>query len=82
LDAVALGDSGSQAERAGVRRRTGSDFALRAFVADVDLAGVVEIDVQGGISGVIVQRHELVSAVVDVHHEEVGVFEGSAIVGR
>ena len=81
LDAVALSDAGSDAERSGVCGWAVRRDGVGAFVDDVYFAGVVEIDVERGDGGMVVHGDELVCAVVDVHDEEVGVFEDGFVVG-
>ena len=49
-------------------------------MVDADFAGVVEVDVERGIGGVVVHRDDLVWAVVDAHDEEVAVVEDGFVV--
>ena len=81
LHAVTLCDAGSNAEGSSVRWRAVGRDCVGAFVDDVYFARVVEVDVERGDGGVVVHGDELVGAVVDVHDEEVGVFEDGFVVG-
>ena len=49
-------------------------------MVDAEFAGVVEVDEDGGVGGVVVHGDELVRAVVDAHDEEVAVLEDGFVV--
>jgi hypothetical protein len=49
-------------------------------VIDADFAGVVEVDVERGVGGVVVHGYHFVGTVVDAHDEEVMVVEDGFIV--
>ncbi len=79
-DAVALDHAGRDAEGSGVGGGTGDGEVDGWGVVDADWAGVVEIDEDGGVGGVVVHGDELVRAVVDAHDEEVVVVEDGFVV--
>ena len=82
LDAVAFGTGGSDAEGAGPGGWTGNDHRRRFIMSEADLAGVIEIDVDGGEVGMIVDGDFLVRAVVDADDLQVGIVEDEFVVVR
>jgi hypothetical protein len=81
-DAVAFLHARRQAEGSDVRGRTGNGQGVGWFVVDADFAGVVEVDVERGVGGVVVHGDDFVGAVMDAHDEEVMVVEDSFVVFR
>jgi len=82
LDGVALEAAGADAEGSGVGGGPVDNFSVWPFVGDVDDTAVVEVDVDRRDGGMVVHGDELMRAVVDALHEDVGVIENGLVVRR
>jgi hypothetical protein len=67
-DAVAFDRAGADAEGSGVGGWALDGEGGGWCVVDADDAGVVEVDEDGGVGGVVVHRDDLVRTVVDAHY--------------
>lgn len=80
LDGMALGTAWAHAEAACLDWRAGHDEGLFFDMGEAHRAGIGDVDVDGGIVGVIVDADFLVRSVVAAENANLGVVENQLVV--
>ena len=80
LDGVTLGTAGTYAEAACFDRRSGHDEGFLFDMGEAHRACIGDVDVDGGIVGVVVHADLLVRSVMAAQNANLGVVEEQAVV--